>query len=1117
MMDACLQTKTKNLLHNEKPMKKSQLIFATTLALIGSAVVLHAQPIAVSVHFNGVDGDGIDNSQNSSLINIVMDPTGATVETAGAPGFAQTNWNNLDRWGDVTSGVVDYTGTDSGLHLQWDAPSAYSSGAYANLGTPDGKLMDGFDSTDWAGGPPAPWTAGAIYGGAFDQKPAEYVGGIQTWLAAKGQGSKSYSVVLYVQGWHGWYGTSEHWVQAVTGGNPSSWTMTVGGDVTPRVFCQDNGTFTGTYTQVPLSSTNYADKTGSGNYIVFNGLTNDAILIQNVEPVGDYQAGKLFGFQIVATPPVPLTTALQISPNPAYALSPVTLAEVASSSSTMTYQWQTDGGSGGGLTNIPGATASTAVVVPPDQGTTYTINYDCVVANSFGSVTTLVSTLTVNAASQPILTSDTSPLSGDPVPSNIYAFAGGTVTLAAAFDGTQPITNQWQVNTGSGFSNIGPATITNMNLVLANLQLSEDGSYQLAATNVEGNVSSDPATLTVLADPPAPTSSEIYAYDVLSKSPAAFWRLDEVVDPTSATYQAYDSSGNGLDAIYGAGVTTAAVGPQAPAIPGFETTNTAAGFTTSTANGAVVVPPLNLNGSNMTITAWIYPTANSPTFGGLLFNRNSATADAAGLGFGGNTDTNSNDSTYGQAELGYNWNNNSAAYNFHSGLFAPLNTWSFVVLTITPTSATLYLCYNNGTTTNVLKAINTVANSPETFNSGTTWLGGDPSGVSKIFMGSMDEVAVFNSALSDSDVLNLYFAAQGGGTAPIISQQPAFVTGSSSASTFAGQSVTLTAYGLGYPTPAYQWQRGTGGAFQNLVNDSHLSGANSSTVSIHTTSADAQNYQLVLTNIYGSATSSVATLAVTPIPLNGLWTVNFAIAGANDGAPTTPYRGPGVLGSGTFWNALGGGAVNTTSFCDDGVTTSGINFLATSYPGTWYEPNPQSPLTKLLDPYFNTPTSLQITNLPNGTYNLVVFGISGTYLDDSRGTEFTVNGVSQDNVFQQDYMFAPGDNSALFTNVQVTNGGLLIAETAIGLQSDGVTANTECDFNGAQIQAVSLDPVSVSATVSGSALTLNWANYGTLMSATNLAGPWGPVTGAVSPFVVSTTNAAAMFFSVKIH
>ncbi len=103
------------------------------------------------------------------------------------------------------------------------------------------------------------------------------------------------------------------------------------------------------------------------------------------------------------------------------------------------------------------------VVVPPDQGTSYAINYDCVVANTFGSVTSLTAVLNVNAASAPTLTSDTTPL-------NVYAFAGGTVTFAAAFAGTQPITNQWQANTGSGFTNIGPATITNMNLVLANVQ-----------------------------------------------------------------------------------------------------------------------------------------------------------------------------------------------------------------------------------------------------------------------------------------------------------------------------------------------------------------------------------------------------------------------------------------------------------------------------------------------------------------------------------------------------------------------------------------------------------------------------------------------------------------------
>jgi hypothetical protein len=302
-------------------MKNIQLLFATTLALLGSAVGLHAgQPVAVSVHFNGVDGGGIDNLQTTSLTNIEMDPSGVNLEMAGAPGFAQTNWNNLARWGDVTSGIIDYTGADSGLHIMWDSVWCYSSGVFGALGTPDGKLMDGFDTTDWAGGPPSPWTAGAIYGGASNQKPAEYVGGIQAWLAAKG--ATSYSVVLYVQGWHGWWGNSEHWIQAVTGGNPSWWNMTVGGDVTPRLYCRDTGVFNGTYSQVAPTCTSLANASGGGNYIVFNGLTNDAILIENVEPTGDYQAGKIFGFQIVATPATPITSAPLISPNPAYALSP---------------------------------------------------------------------------------------------------------------------------------------------------------------------------------------------------------------------------------------------------------------------------------------------------------------------------------------------------------------------------------------------------------------------------------------------------------------------------------------------------------------------------------------------------------------------------------------------------------------------------------------------------------------------------------------------------------------------------------------------------------------------------------------------------------------------------
>lgn len=1040
---------------------------------------------------------------------MTMDPTGATVESAGAPGFVTPNWNNFDRWGDASSGILDSSGVDSGIHIQWDANSAYSSGSYINIGdgSPNSKLMDGFDSTDWAGGPPGAWTSGAVYGGSSQQKPAEYVGNIQAWLAAKGA-TNGYSVVLYVQGWHGWGGTSEHWIQAVTGGRPDWWNMTVGGDVTPRIYCQDGGIFAGTFSQVSSAATSLAGATTNGDYIVFNGLTNDAILIENVEPTGNYQAGKLFGFQIIATPNTPIPAQPVATPNPVYATSPLTVVEQAFSpaSPVTSYQWQTDGGSGGALTNIPGATSATLNEVPVDILANYTLVFDCVVANSYGTVTSAPVSVMVYPAVAPILSRDTNP-------TNVYAFVGGSVTFDAGIAGSTPLTNVWQVNKGSGFVGIGSPVTTNYDLALANIQLTDAGTYQFVGTNGFGSTNSTPTRLTVQADPAAPTPSQAYAYDVFTNNPLAYWRLNEAVDPTTGnTYQAYDSSGHNLNSTYGVGVgKVGIVGPQSPAIAGFESGNTAASFTNGAANGTMVVPPLNLSSANVTITAWIYPTLDTHTGAGLLFN--TTPLSSAGLGFGGNTDTNTSDTTFGQAELGYSWNNNG----FNSGLFPPTNTWSFVALTITPTNGTLYLCYFDGTKTNVFKKINTRANSLEAFNStGTTWIGGHPTSTGSTFDGSIDEVAVFNSAFTDGQVLNLYFTAQGGGSAPEVSSQPAAISGLSTVSTFAGQSVALTAYGLGYPTPSYQWQGGTGGVFHNLANDSHLSGANSGTLTIKTTMADALNYQLVLNNAYGSVTSSIATINLTPVPNNGLWTVNFAFCGGNNGMPSTPYSGLGVVGSGTFWNALPPSLTAANGLRDDGVTASGINISATNYPGNWYVPNLASPLTGLLDGYASTKTMLIITNLPNGTYNIVVYGMAGTYLDNSRGTSFTINGVTINNVFQQDWMFAPGDNSAVFANVVVSNGGLLIDDEPTGLQSDS-TANPDADFNGLQIQAVSIDTVVLTNTYSGGShgtLTLSWPS-GTLVSATNVAGPWVPVAGAVSPFQAGATNSAT-FFRVKL-
>jgi hypothetical protein len=1091
-------------------MKKLQHLFAATLALIGSAVALHAQ--SVSVNFTGNGNGGIDNSQSTSLINLVMDPTGATVETAGAPGFATTNWNNFDRYGSQTSGIIDYTGADSGLAMQWDSAGSYSGGAYGSYGTPDSKLMDGGNEADWGGGPAGAWTSAAVYWAGGNDKPAVYIGGIQSWLAAHG-GATSYSVVLYVQGWHGWWGTSEHWVQAVTNGSATSYNMQVGNDLTPHLFCKDTGEFNGTYTQVASTCTNSGAASGGGNYIVFNSLTNDAILLRTSETFGDWQSGKLLGFQIVATPATPVTSLPVFSQNPVYALSPVTVTEVASSPTAMTYQWQTDGGSWAGLTNILDATNSTLVVVPPDEGAPYTINYACVVANAGGSVSSLTNTLTINAASAPIVTKDTNP-------KNVFTFVGGKVTFGATFDGTRPITNQWQVDTGSGFTGIGLTATTNQTLVLANIQLTDSGNYQMVATNVVGNLNSTPTTLTVQADPDAPISSQAYAYDVYTNSPLAYWRLSEVVDPTAGTYQAYDASGHGLNATYGSGVTTGVAGPQSPEYVGFETTNTAASFTQSTANGTLVVPPLNVSTTNVTITAWIYPAAYANTYAGLLMNRG---ASAAGLGFGGNTDTDGSSPTYGQAELGYNWNNNPAAYNFHSGLFAPLFTWSFVALTITPTNATLYLCYANGDGTGkVLKRVNPVANSLEAFNVGTTWLGGDPASVNNIFTGSIDEVAVFSQSLGDAQIQNLFVTGAGAmGSVPSITSDTSCNTATNQ---YPGQvPLQLTAAGIGLPAPHYQWQAGTGGVFSDLANGGAISGVNSGTLTINqSTTANNLDYQLVLTNVNGSVTSSVYTVSMPIVPNNGIWTARYQLTNAtgpfgwgSDGHGSGSFSGSGVLGSGGFWNPIPGGGMwangtytSVSDLNDDGSTHSGITCQFTgqsvSAGGATYAANDRHGLLSQFVFYYGSQANaIVFGNVPNGTYNLALHGDDADWND--RGTTFTVHGVNGDQSdttvnSSQNHYFVAGNTSVLITNVQASGGTLTVDVTP------GPTAGGQCALNAVEIQAVagSLigNPAHVgSVSLSGGNVVITGTSPDAgqsyrILTSTNLALPlasWAPV------------------------
>jgi hypothetical protein len=70
----------------------------------------------------------------------------------------------------------------------------------------------------------------------------------------------------------------------------------------------------------------------------------------------------------------------------------VTLTESALGSAPLYYQWRTDGGGGGSLTNIPGATDTNLVVTTPTAGA---FRYGVVVTNAVGSATSSVVTITI--------------------------------------------------------------------------------------------------------------------------------------------------------------------------------------------------------------------------------------------------------------------------------------------------------------------------------------------------------------------------------------------------------------------------------------------------------------------------------------------------------------------------------------------------------------------------------------------------------------------------------------------------------------------------------------------------------------------------------------------------
>jgi hypothetical protein len=152
-----------------------------------------------------------------------------------------------------------------------------------------------------------------------------------------------------------------------------------------------------------------------------------------------------------------------------------------------------------------------------------------------------------------------------------------------------------------------------------------------------------------------------------------------------------------------------------------------------------VITTNSLSLSSATLLCWIKRNGTQGQYDGILYSR--TPSPATGLNF------------YTSNQLGYNWNNTSATYQWSSGLIVPDNNWCMVAITIISTSATAYLGQSSGFTS----ATNTTTHnalSSLVFN-----LGRDPFG-GRLYMGNISIAQVYNRALTPSEVLQNYNATK---------------------------------------------------------------------------------------------------------------------------------------------------------------------------------------------------------------------------------------------------------------------------------------------------------------------------------------------------------------------
>lgn len=166
-------------------------------------------------------------------------------------------------------------------------------------------------------------------------------------------------------------------------------------------------------------------------------------------------------------------------------------------------------------------------------------------------------------------------------------------------------------------------------------------------------------------------------------------------------------------------------------------------FGGNNASGYVSVPPLNITTNTMTISAWVKLDTIQPDYSSIFMHD----GETAGFNFRG-----------GNNMLGYHWGN-VGQWWWASNLVVPSQQWAHVAMVVEPTGITLYLNGKPSKHTFTVPMINfTDINRLGSYKG---W--GD-----RYMRGKMDEVCIFNSALTQGQIRELMHLTKDPGGLPTL-------------------------------------------------------------------------------------------------------------------------------------------------------------------------------------------------------------------------------------------------------------------------------------------------------------------------------------------------------------